>query len=124
SYRKAGLLVLSTASANERIAEAIRIVRGELARLHNEGPTEAEFANAKTYLSGALALSLDSSSAIASLLHSMQVDTRPPDHLPRPPTLTNAAKSAAGPRPARRLLREDVMTTVVVGKPVGVTADP
>ena len=124
SYRKAGLLVLSTASANERIAEAIRIVRGELARLHNEGPTEAEFANAKTYLSGALALSLDSSSAIASLLHSMQVDSLPPDHLTRRTNLINAVKIDDVRRLARRLLREDVMTTVVVGKPVGVTADP
>jgi len=124
SYRKAGLLVLSTASANERIAEAIRIVRGEVARLHNEGPTEAEFANAKTYLSGALALSLDSSSAIASLLHSMQVDNLPPDHLSRRTNLINAVKIDDVRRLARRLLREDVMTTVVVGKPVGVTADP
>jgi len=124
SYRKAGLLVLSTASANERVAEAIRIVRAELARLHNEGPTEAEFANAKTYLSGALALSLDSSSAIASLLHSMQVDNLPPDHLTRRTSLINAVKIDDLRRLARRLLREDVMTTVVVGKPVGVTADP
>ncbi len=59
SYRKANLLVISTASANERIAEAIRVVRGELARLRTEGPTEQEFADAKTYLTGALALSLE-----------------------------------------------------------------
>src|SRR5262249_60247466 len=124
SYRKAGLLVLSTASANERIAEAIRIVRGELARLHNEGPTEAEFANAKTYLSGALALSLDSSSAIASLLHSMQVDNLPPDHLSRRTNLINAVKIDDVRRLAPRLLREDVLYTLVVGKPRGVTADP
>jgi zinc protease len=124
SYRKAGLLVISTASANERIAEAIRIVRGELARLRNEGPTEAEFANAKAYLGGALALSLDSSSAIASLLHSMQVDNLPPDHLGRRTNLINAVKIDDVRRLARRLLREEVMTTVVVGKPVGVSPEP
>src|SRR5262249_6252810 len=83
AYRKAGLLVISTASANERVAEALKVVRAELARLAERGPTEEEFANAKTYLNGALALSLDSSAAIAGLLHSMQVDQLSPDHLQR-----------------------------------------
>jgi zinc protease len=124
SYRKAGLLVISTASANERIAEALRVVRAELARLRNEGPTEPEFADAKTYLTGALALSLDSSGAIAGLLHSMQVDNLAPDHLTRRAALISAVKLDDVRRLARRLLRDDVMTTVVVGKPVGVTADP
>ena len=124
SYRKAGLLVISTASANERIAEALRVVRAELARLRNEGPTEQEFADAKTYLTGALALSLDSSGAVASLLHSMQVDELPPDHLTKRAALISAVKIDDVRRLARQLLRDDAMTTVVVGKPVGVTPDP
>jgi len=124
SYRKANLLVISTASANERVAEAIRVVRGELVRLRTEGPTEQEFADAKTYLTGALALSLDSSSAIAGLLHSMQVDNLPPDHLTKRPVLIGALKIDDVRRVARRLLRDEAITTVVVGKPVGVTADP
>jgi len=123
-YRKAALLVISTASANERIAEALRVVRAELARLRTEGPTEQEFVDAKTYLTGALALSLDSSSAVASLLHSMQVDNLPPDHLTRRANLIGAVKIDDVRRIARRLLHDDAMTTVVVGKPVGITADP
>jgi zinc protease len=124
SYRKANLLVISTASANERVAEAIRVVRGELVRLRTEGPTEQEFADAKTYLTGALALSLDSSAAIAGLLHSMQVDNLPPDHLTRRAALIGAVKIDDARRLARRLLRDEALTTVVVGKPVGVTAEP
>jgi zinc protease len=123
-YRKAALLVISTASANERIAEVLRVVRGELTRLRTEGPTEQEFADAKTYLTGALALSLDSSSAVASLLHSMQVDNLAPDHLTRRANLIGAVKIDDVRRIARRLLHDEVMTTVVVGKPVGITADP
>ena len=49
-YRKAALLVISTASANERVAEALRVVRAELARLRSDGATEQELADAKTYL--------------------------------------------------------------------------
>jgi zinc protease len=123
-YRKAALLVISTASANERVAEAIRIVRAELARLRTDGPTEAEFIDAKTYLTGALALSLDSSSAVASLLHSMQVDNLLPDHLTRRAALIGAVKIDDVRRMARRLLRDEAMTMVVVGKPVGIVADP
>jgi zinc protease len=123
-YRKAALLVISTASANERIAEAIRVVRAELARLRAEGPTEQEFVDAKTYLTGTLALSLDSSSAVARLLHSMQVDNLPPDHLTRRANLIGAVKIDDVRRVARRLLHDEAMTTVVVGKPVGITADP
>jgi zinc protease len=124
-YKRAALLVVSTASANERVAEAIRVVRNELARLRNEGPTEQEFADAKTYLTGALALSLDSSNAIAGLLHSLQVDNLPPDHLTKRAALIGAVKIDDVRRVARRLLRDDAVTTVVVGKPVGVTStDP
>jgi zinc protease len=123
-YRRAAILVISTASANERVAEALRVVRAELARLRNDGPTEPEFADAKTYLTGALALSLDSSSSVASLLHSMQVDNLPPDHLTKRAALIGAVKIDDVRRIARRLLRDEAITTIVVGKPVGITADP
>jgi zinc protease len=121
AYRKAGLLVISTASANERIAQALDVVRAELARLQKDGPTEQEFTNAKTYLTGVLALSLDSSGAIASLLHSMQVDQLPTDHLERRAALIAAVTLDDVRRLARRLLDQDRMITVVVGKPVGLS---
>jgi zinc protease len=123
-YRRAALLVISTASANERIAEALRVVRAELARLRTDGPTEQEFADAKTYLTGALALSLDSSSSVANLLHAMQVDNLPPDHLTKRAALIGAVKIDDVRRIARRLLRDEAITTIVVGKPVGITIDP
>ncbi len=124
TYKRAALMVISTASANERVAEAIRIIRAEFVRLRTEGITEQELADAKTYLNGALALSLDSSGSVASLLQSLQIDGLPPDHMTRRAALINAVKLDDVRRMARRLLRDEAMTTVVVGKPVGVTADP
>ena len=123
-YKRAALLVMSTASANERVAEAIRVIKNELARLRLEGPTEQELADAKTYLTGALAISLDSSGAIAGLLHSMQIDNLSPDHLTKRAALIAAVKIEDVRRLARRLLRDEALLTVVVGKPVGVTAEP
>ena len=124
TYKQAALMVISTASANERVAEAIRIIRAEFVRLRTEGITEQELADAKTYLNGALALSLDSSGSVASLMQSLQIDGLPPDHLTRRAALIGAVKLDDVRRMARRLLRDEAMTTVVVGKPVGVTADP
>jgi len=123
-YKRAALLVMSTASANERVAEAIRVIKNELARLRLEGPTEQELADAKTYLTGALAISLDSSGAIAGLLHSMQIDNLSPDHLTKRAALIAAVKIDDVRRLARRLLHDEALLTIVVGKPVGVTADP
>ena len=124
TYKRASLLVMSTGSANERVAEAIKVIRAEMARMRNEGVTEAELNDAKTYLTGALALSLDSSGSIAGLLHSMQIDGLSPDHLTRRAALIGAVKLEDVRKVARRVLRDETLTTVVVGKPVGVTPEP
>jgi zinc protease len=39
TWAKAALLNISTASANEKVADTIRVVRAEMARLRNEGVT-------------------------------------------------------------------------------------
>ncbi len=124
TYKRAALLVISTGSANERVAEAIRVIKASMVRLRTEGITEQELSDAKTYLAGALALSLDSSGSIASLLHSMQVDGLSPDHLTKRGALIAAVKLEDVHKMARRLLRDEALTTVVVGKPVGVTSEP
>jgi len=124
TYKRAALLVISTGSANERIAEALRVIKANMARLRTEGITEQELSDAKTYLAGALALSLDSSGSIANLLHAMQVDGLSPDHLTKRGALIAAVKLEDVHKMARRLLRDEALTTVVVGKPVGVTSEP
>jgi zinc protease len=122
-YRKAALLVISSGSANEKVAETLRIIRGELLRLRTDGVSEQELADSKTYLSGSLALSLDSSGAISGLMQQLQLDGLPRDHLDRRPALIGAVKLEDVRRVARRVLREEAMTTVVVGKPVGLPAE-
>ncbi|WP_422017636.1 M16 family metallopeptidase [Reyranella sp.] len=124
TYKRAALLVMSTGSANERIAQALEVIRAEMGRMRNDGVTEAELTDAKTYLTGALALSLDSSASIAGLLHSMQIDGLSPDHLTRRAALIAAVTLDDVRKVARHLLRDEALTTVVVGKPVGVTQEP
>ena len=100
------------------------MTRAEMARLRNDGTTPQELADAKTYLTGALPVSLNWSSSIAGLLHSLQVDGLPRDYLDRRAALIAAVGAEDVRRLARRLLREEDVTTVVVGKPVGLVSDP
>jgi len=116
TYRKAALFRISTGSATERTPEAIRVIRAELVRLQAEGVTDQELAEAKTFLTGSLALSLDSSGSVAGLLHGMQIDGLPRDHLDRRSALIAAVKAEDVLRVARRVLREEMITTVVVGR--------
>jgi zinc protease len=124
SQQKAGLLVVSTGSANERIGDSLRVIKPEIQRLRDGGVSDQELADAKLYLSGSLALSLDSSGAVANLLHQLQVDHQPRDYLDRRAALIGAVKADDVRRVARRLLRDEAMTTIIVGKPVGVAAEP
>jgi zinc protease len=123
NQREASLLVISSGSANEKVPETLRVIRNELARLAADGVSEQELADAKTYLSGSLALSLDSSGAIAGLMHSLQLDGLPRDHLDRRPALIGQVELEDVRRVARRVLRDEAMTTVVVGKPASPSAD-
>jgi len=99
------------------------VIRHELVRLRTDGATGQELADSKTYLSGSLSLSLDSSGAIAGLIQALQLDGLPRDHLDKRPALIGAVKLEDVGRVARRVLREEAMTTVVVGKPVAPSAE-
>lgn len=122
-YKHAALLAISTASANEKVAEAVEVIRTEMARMRNEGVTPEELADAKTYLTGALPVSLDSSGSVANLLYSLQIDGLPPDHLDKRSALISAVTADDVRRVAKRLLRDDLALTVVVGKPVGINPE-
>lgn len=122
-YDRASLLVISTASANERVTDTLRVIRQEMARLRNEGVGEQELADAKAYLVGSLPVSLDSSGSIAGLLHGLQAERLPRDFLDRRASLIGAVTAEDVRKMARRLLRDELATTVVVGKPVGLPAE-
>ena len=123
SYAKAAMLIVSTASANEKVAETIDVIRKEIDRLRDDGVTADELTDAKTYLSGSLALALDSSGAVSNMLQSFQVDRLPPDYFVKRADLISAVTAEDVQRVARKILRDQVITTVVVGQPVGLTSD-
>ena len=118
---RSALLLGHTATRADATAQTIEIIEREINRLAQDGPTEAEFVKAKTYLKGAFALGLDTSNRIASQLVQMQLDNLGIDYMERRAGLIDAVTLADAKRVAKRLLGGGLLMTVV-GRPHGVSS--
>ncbi|KUJ73651.1 zinc protease [Ruegeria marisrubri] len=109
----------SVASANDRIAEAIEVIRAEWRRAAEEGVTEKELQDAKTYLTGAYPLRFDGNAQIAGIMVGMQMEGLPIDYIATRNDKVNAVTLDEINRVARELLDPEGLHFTVVGKPVG-----
>ena len=116
-------VVGSYSTDNARAAEALALVEAEWRRMAQDGPTEAELADAKSFLTGSFPLTLDSSAAVARLLVSLQYDGLGIDYLQRRDALIAAVTLDDARRVARRLFGGPGLLTVIVGRPAGVAGD-
>src|SRR6056297_1493500 len=110
----------SGASSNERVGEAIEVIRAEWAKLRENGVTAEELADAKTYLTGAYPLRFDGNAPIANIAVNMQMEELPTDYISNRNEMVNAVTLEDVTRVAKELLSPDKLTFVVVGKPEGV----
>jgi zinc protease len=110
-----------TATRADATGQAIEVIEAETRLMAEEGPTEDELTQAKTYLKGSFALGLDTSTKIASQLVQMQLDKLGIDYIERRPALIEAVTLADTKRVAKRLLEPPLLFTVV-GRPQGVTS--
>lgn len=113
------LVMGQVASSNDRVAEAISVIRDEWRKLATEGVTAEELADAKTYLTGAYPLRFDGNGTIASILVGMQMDDLPIDYADTRNDKVNAVTLEDIKRVAARVLRPDDLHFVVVGQPEG-----
>ena len=112
----------SFSSSNERVAEAIALLRAEWARMAADGVSEAELAAAKRYLTGEYPLRFDGNRQIASQLLGLQVVGLDPDYVNRRRGLIEAVTVEDTARVARRLLVPAALTLVIAGRPEGLDA--
>ncbi|MCY4287179.1 MAG: pitrilysin family protein [Aestuariivita sp.] len=113
------IYVGSVASSNERVSEAISVIRSEWKRLAEEGVTAAELSAAKTNLTGAYPLRFDGNSRIASIMTGMQMQSLGTDYINKRNDMVNAVTLGDVKRVAARLLRPQDLHFVVVGQPLG-----
>lgn len=118
--RRGALISGGVATRNDRVAKTLSVIREEWRRMHENGASAKELADAKTYLNGSYPLSLSSTSRIARMLVGMQYNDLGRDYIQRRQEFINAVTEADIKRVARRLLDPDRLTVVIVGKPKGV----
>lgn len=98
-------LTISTSTRADRAAETLSVIKDVVAKMAEEGPTEAELASVKKYLIGSAALQeLSSSQAIASTLVGLQLWDLGIDYLPERTELINAVTVDDIKAVAQRLL--------------------
>lgn len=109
----------SVASANDRVAEAIAVIRAEWERIRSDGVSAEELENAKTYLTGAYPLQFEGNGPIASIAVGMQMQGLPTDYIANRNDKVNAVTLEDINRVARERLDPETLTFVVVGQPEG-----
>jgi zinc protease len=119
---RAGLMLGSLSTRNDRAGEALAVVKEVMARFAAEGPTAEELADAKTYLTGSYALRFDSNTKIAGQLLGIQEDGLGIDYVNRRNALIEAVTLDQVKAEARRLTLPDKLIITIVGRPVGVKA--
>jgi zinc protease len=102
-FRDAAVTIGGTATRADRTADVISIIAAEAKRMAAEGPTPEELAKAKSYLKGAYALTLDTSSKIASQLVQIQTDNLGIDYIERRGGMIDAVTLDDARRAAKRL---------------------
>ncbi|MCB1355921.1 MAG: insulinase family protein [Maritimibacter sp.] len=118
-YDHAEALIGVVATVNERMAETVRVVRDEWARIASEGVTADELDAAKTYLTGAYPLRFDGNAPIARILVGMQLDGRSPDYVKTRNAQIEAVTLEEANRVAADLYRPENLMFAIVGEPDG-----
>lgn len=118
--RDQGALIMGqVASGNDRIAEAISVVRSVWADVARNGVSDQQLADAKTFLTGAYPLRFDGNGPIAGIMVGMQAQGLPIDYIATRNDKVNAVTMADIQRVAARILRPEDLHFVVVGTPEG-----
>jgi zinc protease len=120
AFENAGFLFGSVSTQNARVGETLTVLRAELKRMAETGPTEKELEEAKTYLTGSYALRFDSSSKIAGQLLGIQQQDLGIDYVEKRNDLIRAITVEDAKRAAKRLVDPSRLTISIVGRPEGI----
>ncbi len=113
SLDRTALFMGGTATRADRANETLGLIEAEIRRLAEEGPTQKELEECKSYLKGSYALNFDTSTKIASQLLQIQMDDLGIDYINKRNGLIDAVTLDDVKRVAKRLLDGGIFTTMV-----------
>ena len=122
AYDHAEIMSGGLAVANENVGQAVQVIRDVWADAAQNGVTQKELDDTKTYMTGAYPLRFDGNGTIASILVGMQILGLASDYPAKRNARVEAVTLADVRRVAARLLTPDKLFFVVVGQPVGVAS--
>lgn len=110
----AGQFVGALGTSADKVDETIAIVRQQLERMRDQGPSAAELAAAKAYLIGSYPLRFDTSDKIAGAVLGIQIEDLGIDYIDKRNAMIEAVTLDDVKRAAKRILAE-APSVVVVG---------
>lgn len=116
-YRHTSVYSGSVATRNDAIDQSLDVIRSELKSIAENGPTQEEFDNAKSYLVGSYALRFDTGGKIASQLLGLMEEDFGPDYITNRNKMISDVSMDDVKRVAKRLLELDNLIVTIVGKP-------
>ena len=115
--RRAGYVLGSVATSRSSVQQTISVIRDTLRDYAANGPTDAELADAKTYMTGSFPLEFGSNTGIASQLGTFQRIGLSVDYVKKRNALIDAITLDQVRRAAKRLYNPARLTVVVGGGP-------
>jgi zinc protease len=115
--KSAALFAGGVATKNEEMAQSLDVIRAELKRMADQGPTQAEWENARSFLTGSYALRFDTNAKIANQLLAIKQDDLGIDYVDKRNAEVMAVTIDDLKRVAKNMLKTENMVFVVVGKP-------
>jgi len=113
----------STGTRADRAGETLDAVEKEIRRIAEEGPTQTELDEAKSYLKGSQMLALDTSSKLAQALLQYQLDKLPIDYIEKRNAIVDAVTLDDARKAAQKLWGQGLLT-VIVGRAPQAAAQP
>jgi zinc protease len=116
-YRHASIFSGGVATRNEAIGESLEVIRDELKKMAEQGPSQEDLDSAKSYLIGSYPLRFDTNAKIATQLLGLRMDGFGPDYVENRNAMVAAVTLDDVKRVAKRLLSTDDLIVTIVGKP-------
>lgn len=118
------LFIGTTATRADRATQTVDTIDKEVRRMAEDGPTQQELDEAKSYLKGSQMLALDTSSKLASGLLQYQLDNLGIDYIEKRNALVDAVTLDDAKRVAKRLWGHGLVTVVVGRAPQAAAVTP
>jgi zinc protease len=111
------LVIGNTGTRADRAGDSIDLINKEVRKFAEEGPTQQELDDAKSYLKGSQMLQLDTSSKLATAMLQYQLDKLPIDYLDKRAGIIDAVTLDDAKQAAKRLWGKGLLTVIVGREP-------